>query len=327
VYIATPHQFHKEHVIMAAELGKHIIVGKPMALTLEDCDAMIELVDRTGVKLIVGHTHSYDPAIRTMCEVIASGELGKLGMINTWNYTNFLYWPRRPEELDTSLGGGILFNQVPHQVDTVRLLGGGKVKTVCSATGIWDASRPTEGSHFTFLEFEDGAAASLVYSGYDHFDSDEFNGWVGEGGQIRSSDQHGRNRRSLAEVKSQEEETALRTSTYAYKGLGERSGSEPEQHQPRFGVMVVSCEDGDMRPTADGINIYTQDGVREMPIVASRGLPGRGDLMDELYNAVRHNTPLVHTARWGKATVEVCLAILESSKTHKEVTLHHQVQG
>jgi phthalate 4,5-cis-dihydrodiol dehydrogenase len=135
VYIATPHQFHKEHVIMAAELGKHIIVEKPMALTLEDCDAMIELVDRTGVKLIVGHTHSYDPAIRTMCEVIASGELGKLGMINTWNYTNFLYWPRRPEELDTSLGGGILFNQVPHQVDTVRLLGGGKVKTVCSPQG------------------------------------------------------------------------------------------------------------------------------------------------------------------------------------------------
>jgi phthalate 4,5-cis-dihydrodiol dehydrogenase len=91
--------------------------------------------------------------------------------------------------------------------------------------------------------------------------------------------------------------------------------------------MVVSCEDGDMRPTADGINIYTQDGVREMPIVAGRGLPGRGDLMDELYNAVRHNTPLVHTARWGKATVEVCLAILESSKTHKEITLNHQVQG
>ena len=282
------------------------------------------------MKLIVGHTHSYDPAIRTMCEVIASGELGKLGMINTWNYTNFLYWPRRPEELDTSLGGGILFNQVPHQVDTVRLLGGGKVKAVCSATGIWDASRPIEGSHFTFLEFEDGAAASLVYSGYDHFDSDEFNGWVGEGGQIRSSDQHCRNRRSFAEVKSQEEETALRTSTYAYKGLGERSGCEPEQHQPRFGVMVVSCEGGDMRPTADGINIYTQDGVREMPIVAGRGLPGlRVGPTSWMSCTTPSDTtpPWVHTGRWGKATVEVCLAILESSKTHKEVTLHHQVQG
>jgi phthalate 4,5-cis-dihydrodiol dehydrogenase len=325
VYIATPHQFHKEHVIMAAEYGKHIIVEKPMALTLEDCDAMIEAVDRTGVKLIIGHTHSYDPAIRTMREVIARGELGKLGMINTWNYTNFLYRPRRPEELDTSLGGGILFNQVPHQVDTVRLLGGGKVKSVRSATGIWDDSRPTEGSHLTFLEFEDGTAASLVYSGYDHFDSDELNGWVGEGGQIRPSDRHGNARRSLQEVKGQDEETALRMSAYSYRGLGERSGVTPEQHQPRFGVIVVSCENGDMRPTRDGIAVYTQEGVREMPINPGRGLPGRGDLMDELYNAVRHNAPLVHDGRWGKATVEVCLAILESSKTHKEITLSHQV--
>ena len=79
---------------------------------------MIEAVDRTGVKLIIGHTHSYDPAVRTLREVIVSGELGKLGMINTWNYTNFLYRPRRPEELDTSLGGGILFNQVSHQAPT-----------------------------------------------------------------------------------------------------------------------------------------------------------------------------------------------------------------
>ena len=325
VYIATPHQFHKEHVIMAAEQGKHIIVEKPMALTLEDCDAMIAAVDRTGVKLIIGHTHSYDPAIRTMREVIAGGELGNLGMINTWNYTNFLYRPRRPEELDTSLGGGILFNQVPHQVDSVRLLGGGMVKSVRSATGIWDPSRPTEGSHITFLEFEDGAAASLVYSGYDHFDSDELNGWVGEGGQARPPGQHGRNRRSLQEVKSQEEETALRTSAYAYKGLGNQGDNPADQHQPRFGVMVVSCEGGDMRPTADGIAVYTQEGMRELSIVPGRGLPGRGDLMDELYNAVRHDAPLVHDGRWGKATVEVCLAILESSKTHKEVTLNHQV--
>jgi len=327
VYIATPHQYHREHVIMAAEHGKHIIVEKPMALTLEDCDAMIEAVDRTGVKLIVGHTHSYDPAVRTMREVIVSGELGKLGMINTWNYTNFLYRPRRPEELDTSLGGGILFNQVPHQVDTVRLLGGGLVKSVRSATGIWDPARPTEGSHLTFLEFEDGAAASLVYSGYDHFDTDEFNGWVGEGGQVRPSDRHGQTRRSLREVKSQEEEIALRTSVYSYRGLGERTGSTTEQHQPRFGVMVVSCGRGDMRPTADGISVYTAEGVREMPISPGRGLPGRGDVMDELYNAVLHDAPLVHDGRWGKATLEVCLAILESSRTRREVTLSHQVPG
>ena len=58
------------------------------------------------------------------------GELGRLGMINSFNYTSYLYRPRRPEELDTSKGGGILFNQVPHQIDTVRLLAGGLAKSV-----------------------------------------------------------------------------------------------------------------------------------------------------------------------------------------------------
>ena len=123
VYIATPHQFHAPHAILAAEHGKHIILEKPMALTLADCDAIIAAVERHKVHLIVGHTHAFDPAVRLMRDIIARGELGRLGLIHSFNYTNYLYRPRRPEELDTAQGGGILFNQVPHQIDTARLLG------------------------------------------------------------------------------------------------------------------------------------------------------------------------------------------------------------
>ena len=89
--------------------------------------------------------------------------------------------------------------------------------------------------------------------------------------------------------------------------------------------MVVSCERGDLRPTANGVAVYTADGMREEPIPAGRGVPGRGDVMDELYNAVVNGAPLVHDVRWGKATLEACLAILESSRTRQEVTLSHQV--
>ena len=110
---------------LAAEHGKHIILEKPMALTLAECDAIIAAVERHKVHLIVGHTHAFDPAVRLMREIIARGELGKLGLIHSFNYTNYLYRPRRPEELDTAKGGGILFNQVPHQIDTARLLAGG----------------------------------------------------------------------------------------------------------------------------------------------------------------------------------------------------------
>ena len=59
-------------------------------------------------------------------------------MITALNYTDFLYRPRRPEELDTAQGGGAVFNQAAHQVDIVRLLGGGRVKSVRAATGAWD---------------------------------------------------------------------------------------------------------------------------------------------------------------------------------------------
>src|ERR687894_721708 len=102
--------------------------------------------------------------VRLMRDMIAGGELGRLGMIATWNYTDFLYRPRRPEELDTARGGGILFNQVPHQIDTVRLLAGGRVRSVRANVQVLDPARPTEGGCVAWLEFETGAAASLVYS-------------------------------------------------------------------------------------------------------------------------------------------------------------------
>ena len=182
VYIATPHQFHKPHAILAAEHGKHIILEKPMALTLADCDAIIAAVEKANVHLIVGHTHAFDPSVRCMFAMIASGVFGRLGLIHSFNYTNYLYRPRRPEELDTAQGGGILFNQVPHQIDIVRLLAGGLVRSVRAQTTVLDPARPTEGSCAALLQFENGAAASLVYSGYDYFDSDQWHFNISERG-------------------------------------------------------------------------------------------------------------------------------------------------
>ena len=127
-------------------------------------------------------TNLFDPAVRAIRKLVASGEMGALGMINSFNYTNFLYRPRRPEELDTSKGGGILFNQVPHQIDTARLIGGGRVRSVRAQASVLDPLRPTEGSCVAFLQFEGGVAASLVYSGYDHFDSDEWHFGISERG-------------------------------------------------------------------------------------------------------------------------------------------------
>ena len=317
VYIATPHQFHKPHAVLAAEHGKHVILEKPMALTLADCDAIIAVVERHNVHLVVGHTHAFDPAVRVMRQMIASGDLGRLGMIHSFNYTNFLYRPRRPEELDTAQGGGILFNQVPHQIDTARLLAGGLVRAVRAHVTALDPARPTEGSCVALLQFENGAAASLVYSGYDYFDSDEWHFGISERG-ARKTIAHGSARRALMDRK---DETTLRTQNYAYGSTA--PGMPP--HQPHFGVTIVTCEKGELRASADGVLVYDRNGMREIPIPRGEGMPGRREALDDMRAAIRSGRPPLHGGRWGKATVEVALAILRSAREGSEVALAHQV--
>jgi phthalate 4,5-cis-dihydrodiol dehydrogenase len=313
VYIATPHQFHAPHAILAAEHGKHIILEKPMALTLADCDAIIAAVERHKVHLIVGHTHAFDPAVRLMRAIIAGGELGRLGLIHSFNYTNYLYRPRRPEELDTSKGGGILFNQVPHQIDTARVLAGGIVRSVRAHVTSLDPARPTEASCAALLQFDGGVAASLVYSGYDHFDSDEWHFGLAERGAPKKL-AHGSARRSLAGA---QDETRLRTDTFAY---GAAAGGLPP-HQPHFGVTIATCAHGDLRASADGVLVYGRDGMRELPIARGESIPGRREALDDLRAAIREGRKLVHDARWGKATVEVALAIQRSAGEGREIVL------
>ena len=318
VYIATPHQFHAAHAVHAAGAGKHIILEKPMALTLADCDTIIAAVERAKVQLIVGHTHAFDPAVREMRRIVASGELDQLGMIAAWNYTNFLYRPRRPEELDTARGGGILFNQVPHQIDMVRLIGGGRLRSVRAQATRLDPARPTEGSAIVFLEFEDGAAASLVYGGYDFFDSDELHFWINERGAPKPPDQHGAARRALAA--EQAEEARLRVERYAY---GAEAGPPPN-HQPHFGLMIVTCERGEMRASADGLFIYDANGKREVALPKSAAMSGRSEVLDDMIAAIRTGQPPLQDGRWGKANVEVTLKLLQSARERREIILEHQ---
>ncbi len=100
VYIATPNQFHAEHATMALEQGKHVLVEKPMTLTLEAADRMIAAADRCGVQLAVNVKHSFEPRIRQLRDIVLSGELGRLRMLHTWYFSDWLYNPRTAEELN-----------------------------------------------------------------------------------------------------------------------------------------------------------------------------------------------------------------------------------
>jgi len=323
VYVATPNTLHAEHAIIAARSGKHIIVEKPMAMSLAECDAMNEAAEKYGVKLLCGHTHSFDPPIRKIREIVKNGELGKLCMINSWNYNEFMYRPRMRNEL--AMSRGVVLNQGPHQVDIVRLIGGGMLRSVRAMTGSWDKAREWEGSYSCFLEFEDGTPATLVYSGYGFFDTAELFDWVGEGGQYRAPETNLNVRKKLREVRTTEEEEKLKE---GMRFGGQREGEyshlwNGERKQPFFGFTIVSCEKGDIRQTPDGLKIYGETEQRAIQLPTARR--GREAEVEELYNAVVHKRPVFHDGRWGAATLEACLAILESAAQRKEIFLSHQV--
>jgi phthalate 4,5-cis-dihydrodiol dehydrogenase len=321
VYVATPHQHHAENTCTAAKRGKHVLVEKPMALSLADCTAMIEAARSAGVHLIVGHSHSFNAPIRRTREIITGGDVGAVRMISAMNYTDFLYRPRRPEELVTEQGGGAIFNQAAHQIDIVRLLGGGRVASVRAMTGAWDMKRATEGAYSAFLSFEDGAAATAVYSGYAHFDSDEFCDWIGELGAAKDPHRYGEARQVLAAAQSPEQELKLRTAR-AY-GRGFSLPPIGERWHQHFGVVVVSCERADLRPLPNGVMIYDDTAKRLDPL--PRPKVQRSEVIDELYEAVVHGRPPLHSGEWARATVEVCLAVLQSGREQREIALSHQV--
>lgn len=340
VYIASPHQFHAAHVEIAARSGKHVLVEKPMALTLEECTRMIEVTERAGVRLIVGHSHSFNAPIKSTRALIESGVFGRVKMIHALNFTDFLYRPRRPEELSTELGGGVIHSQASHQIDILRMLGGGLVNSVKAFTGAWDAERPTEGAYSALLGFSDGCFASATYSGYGHFDSDELIGNIGEMGQTKDPNDYGAARKRLANSETvsafsaatsgitTSPEAQAEAEIKAARNYGGRlySGSTalPQglAHQ-HFGQVIVSCEKADLRPGPLGVTVYANDKKTHLPLAAPR-IP-RLEVVDELYQAVMMGQPAVHSGQWARATTAACLALLASAQQYKEIKPPHQV--
>ena len=339
VYIASPNRFHAEHTILAARHGKHVLVEKPMAISLRETEQMVEECEKAGVELVCAHTASYGQPYRTMRRVIQSGEIGKVRAIHLIAYTDWMLRPRTPDELDFNQGGGVPFRQGPHQLDTVRLLGGGMLRSVRATVGEWMPERPIPGYYNAQYEFEDGAVATIVHNGYGYFLMSEVNGPPSGRSALenrlrirkamqagsRNEDADKQEMRIGGAVESQQ----FRNAT----DQGQRGGAPGRQERQADdrsglndtgdpGTIIVSCDRGDMRVGATGVYIYDGDGVREV-----RGLSpvhARGEV-HEMYEAVVQGKPVYHSGRWGMATAEAIFAMIESSRQGKEVRLRHQV--
>ncbi len=323
VYVATPNQSHAEHTILAAEHGKHVICEKPMAINMEEANRMIEAVERNKVQYVQGHSKIFRPVFFKMAEIISSGRLGNVIHINTFNYNDWIRRPYLASEVDEKMGGGVVYRQGPHQMDIVRFLAGGMIKTlrgtVKRAFPIYDI----ESNYSAFLTFDNGATTLIDFNGLGHFDIAELTWGIGEGGGIHSeADMTGPRLKPTGPV-TPEERYAM--PMYQFGSAG-RQGEQQRlaKNQDFFGITIVSCERGDIRQSPEGLYVYTEDGREEVEVEPDINTRGFTELR-ELSAALEENRPVFPNHLWGRASLEACVAMIESSRQQKELELQYQV--
>ena len=325
VWISTPNRFHAPHTIIAVEHGKHVVVEKPMALSLAEAYNMFDADEKNKVKLLCGHTQSYGPHIRTMRKLIRSGELGGLCALHVWAYTDWMLRPRTAEELDINQGGGVPYRQGPHQIDTLRLLGGGMVRSVRCTVGQLFGGRPIPGYYSAFMEFEDGTPATLMHNGYGYFLASELVPWGNQNSRYSEAERAAIRKELLNQTRDENAaKDEMRIGGSQERALF-RDHALPRPWVPNdLGILIASCERGDIRQSQFGLYVHSDEGTKDVPLVGGGGPSRRGEL-EELYNAVVLDEPIRHSGPWGMATLEVCLAIMQSAKERKEIFLSHQV--
>ena len=312
VYLATPTDLHTSQVLACSRSGKHVLVEKPMATCMLDARSMVAAAQEAKVILLVGHSHSFDRPIQAMRELIDSGELGRVRMVNTWCFTDWIYRPRRPEELDTRLGGGVTFRQGAHQFDILRYLCGGRVHSIKARTFDWDPERASIGAHMVFLDFDNGAAATAVYSGYAGMSSMDLGFPISEWGFEQTPSERPWAGKSTDPISPELE-------LLAKQERAKHAIPAGAPYQPFFGLTVVHCEKGDIRQTPMGLRISSRTGTRD--VVLPNDQSPRELVLTELYDAITGRAPPLHDGLWGLSTLEVCEAAAVSSEMGREVVL------
>jgi phthalate 4,5-cis-dihydrodiol dehydrogenase len=330
VWLSTPNRTHAEHTEVLARAGKHIMVQKPMSVTLEQAERMCDAADRYGVKLLTGHSQAYSTWVRLARQIVRSGELGRLGAINVIAYNGWLMSTRKLEDLDPGEGGGIVYRNAPHQIDCIRLIGGGMLKSVRGSASEWMTERPYPGYYAAYMEFQDGTPAVAIQNSFGYFNAQEM---IPDGASpeqnksARTGKIRGQLRDGTRNEAAEYQKLGIgRDRDFGAAALDPQGGWMGAWYADDLGIALISCERGDIRQSPNGIYVYDDSGVREYRI-ARGASPSTWYLqLRELYNVVVLGQRDFHNGRWGMATLEAALAITESARTRCDVELSHQTE-
>ena len=167
VCLCTPHPAHAEAAVAAAEAGIHLLVEKPLASSLEDCDAILNAVEKSGVKMgMVCQRRYFEPCVRIK-KAIDDGKIGKptIGSLTVLGWRDQSYYDSDPWRGTWSEeGGGVLVNQAVHQLDLLLWYMG----EIDEVFGYWDNFNhdgiEVEDTAVAVIRFKNGAVGNILAS-------------------------------------------------------------------------------------------------------------------------------------------------------------------
>lgn len=282
--VCTPHPAHRDPAVAALEAGAHVLVEKPLATSLADCDAMIEAARRSGRQLsVVSQRRFYEPCLRIR-RAIDAGKIGTpaLGMVMMLGWRDEPYYRSDPwRGTWAGEGGGVLVNQAPHQLDLLLWYMG----DVDEVYGLW------RNINHPYIEVDDTAVATVKFK----------NGGIGtlmvsnsqQPGLFGKVHIHGSNGASVG----------VQTDGGSMFIAGRTSITEP----PYNDIWAVPGE-------ADWLDRFKADDAAEFARIDAITWYFAQQLV-EFADAIREQRPALVTGEDGRRVVALFSAIYESSQT------------
>ncbi len=167
VVVCLPHFLHLEATVAALEAGRHVLVEKPMAVDVEQCDRMIEVAERADRLLSVGHMHHFFPHNLAVKRLLDQKELGDLVMIRDEGYRPFGL-QRAAWYLDAATQGGLWYQNGIHLIDRSCWWTGSPVQAVKAMIGSRFYEFSADDVAVALLHFENGVYSTLIHVWWQH---------------------------------------------------------------------------------------------------------------------------------------------------------------
>ncbi len=163
VVVSTPPNTHGQWAITLLDAGKHVVLEKPMALTVAECDAAIEAAERANRLLVVYQNRRFDPDFRAIADLIDADELGEVFHLEA--FVGAYQHPCNYWHSDADVSGGALFDWGSHIIDQILQLMPGEVATVTARNHkrTWHDVTNADHARMT-LHYADGREATFIYS-------------------------------------------------------------------------------------------------------------------------------------------------------------------